>query len=54
MAFYSVMLIVLNRRAPPEVARLKGWRLTVMVMLAGFFVSFSVYSVYDVVGGVLS
>jgi hypothetical protein len=48
------MLIVPSRRAPPEVTRLKGWRLPVMLMLAGFFVSFSVYSVYNVVvGGVL-
>ena len=53
MAFYSVMLIVLNRRALPEVARLKGWRLPVMVVIAFFFISFSVYLVYDVVGGVL-
>jgi len=53
MAFYSVMLIVLNRRALPEVARLKGWRLPVMVVIAFFFVAFSVYLVYDVVGGVL-
>ena len=53
MAFYSVMLIVLNRRALPEVAKLKGWRLPVMVVIAFFFISFSAYLVYDVVGGVL-
>lgn len=33
--------------------RPKGWRLPVMVVIAVFFVSFSVYLVYDVVGGVL-
>ena len=27
MAFYSVLLIALNRKMLPEYARLKGWRL---------------------------
>ncbi|MDQ4000058.1 MAG: Nramp family divalent metal transporter, partial [Actinomycetota bacterium] len=47
MAFYSVMLIVLNRRSLPEVIRLKGWRLPIMVIIALFFVPFAIYVVYD-------
>jgi hypothetical protein len=47
MAFYSVMLIVLNRRSLPEAIRLKGWRLPIMVITALFFVPFAIYVVYD-------
>ncbi len=47
MAFYSVMLIVLNRRTLPEAIRLKGWRLPIMVIIAIFFVPFAIYVVYD-------
>jgi Mn2+/Fe2+ NRAMP family transporter len=47
MAFYSVMLIVLNRRTLPEAIRLKGWRLPIMVVIALFFVPFAIYVVYD-------
>lgn len=49
MALYSVMLIVLNRRALPEVAKLKGWRVPIMILIAIFFVTFSVLLVYDVI-----
>jgi hypothetical protein len=47
MAFYAVLLIVLNRRVLPEPIRLKGWRLPVMVVIAVFFIAFSLYLVYD-------
>lgn len=53
MAFYSVMLIVLNRRALPEQIRLGGYRLVVMVITAVFFVSLSVYLVYDILSKLL-
>ena len=47
MAFYSVMLIVLNRRTLPEAIKLKGWRLPIMVIIALFFVPFAIYVIYD-------
>lgn len=43
MAFYSVLLIFLNRRALPEFAKLKGWRLPVMIVTALFYVSFALF-----------
>jgi hypothetical protein len=49
MAFYSVLLIMLNRRVLPEFARLKGWRVPVMVLIAIFFVSFALLLVYRMV-----
>ena len=49
MAFYSVLLILLNRRALPEFAKLKGWRLPVMVLIAIFFVGFSLILIYQMV-----
>ncbi len=49
MAFYSVLLILLNRRALPEFAKLKGWRLPVMVLIAIFFVSFALVLAYQMV-----
>ncbi len=49
MAFYSVLLIALNRRALPDFARLKGWRLPVMVFCALFYVSFAAYLLYMMV-----
>ena len=49
MAFYSVLLILLNRRALPEFAKLKGWRLPVMVLIALFFVSFALVLAYQMV-----
>ena len=48
MALYSVMLIVLNRKVLPDVAKLKGWRVPVMIVIAIFFVTFSILLVYDV------
>ena len=47
MAFYSVMLIVLNRKVLPDVAKLKGWRVPIMVFIAVFFVVFSLILVYS-------
>jgi hypothetical protein len=49
MAFYSVLLIVLNRRALPEFAKLKGWRVPVMVFCAAFYILFALYLIYQIV-----
>ncbi len=46
MAFYSVLLIALNRKALPNFAKLKGWRVPVMVFCALFYVSFAAYLLY--------
>jgi hypothetical protein len=48
MAFYSVLLIVLNRRALPEFAKLKGWRVPVMVFCAAFYILFALYLIYQI------
>jgi hypothetical protein len=40
MAVYSVLLIILNRRALPEAIKLKGWRLPVLVIAAVFYIFF--------------
>ena len=47
MAFYSVLLIFLNRKMLPEYARLRGWRLPVMIFTALFYVSFAAFLVYQ-------
>lgn len=47
MAFYSVLLIVLNRRAMPRFARLTGWRLPVMVFIAAFYIAFAIFLIYQ-------
>lgn len=47
MAFYSVLLILLNRNSLPEQIRLKSWRLPIMYVIAVFFIGFSLYLVYD-------
>jgi hypothetical protein len=49
MAFHSVLLIVLNRRTLPEFARLKGWRVPVMVFCAAFYILFALYLIYQIV-----
>lgn len=49
MAFYSCMLIVLNRRALPAAIRLRGYRLVVIAVTAVFFVVFGVALLTDVV-----
>lgn len=47
MAFYSVMLIVMNTRALPDPIKLKGFRLVVLVFTAVVFICFSLFLVYD-------
>jgi hypothetical protein len=49
MAFYSVLLIALNRKMLPEFAKLKGWRLPVIILTALFYVSFAVFLIYQMV-----
>lgn len=49
MAFYSVLLIALNRKTLPEFARLKGWRLPIMVFCALFYVTFAAILTYQMV-----
>jgi hypothetical protein len=49
MAFYSVLLIALNRKALPDFARLKGWRLPLMVLIAAFYVTFAAYLLYRMI-----
>jgi hypothetical protein len=46
MAIYSTLLVLLNRRNLPEFARLKGWRLPVMVFCALFYVLPTLYVLY--------
>ena len=46
MAFYSTLLVLLNRRHLPEFARLKGWRLPVNVFVAAFYVLPTLYVLY--------
>src|SRR3712207_8931481 len=41
--FYSVLLIILNRRLLPDPFKLKGWRLVMMWVTAAFFISFALY-----------
>jgi len=49
MAFYSVLLIVLNRGALPAPIKLKGWRLPVLILIAIFFVSLSLLFLYQMI-----
>jgi hypothetical protein len=49
MAIYSVLIIVLNRKALPEFARLKGWRVPVMVVTALFYIAFSLFLIYRMI-----
>jgi hypothetical protein len=49
MAFYSVLLIALNRRTLPEFAKLKGWRLPVMIFTALFYVTFAAVLIYQMI-----
>jgi hypothetical protein len=49
MAFYSVLLIVLNRKALPDFAKLKGWRLPVMIFTALFYVAFALILIYQMI-----
>ncbi|MDN5914281.1 MAG: Nramp family divalent metal transporter [Pseudonocardia sp.] len=47
MAFYSVLIIMINRRFLPQFARLRGWRLPVMIAIAVFYIAFSVFLIYQ-------
>lgn len=49
MAFYSVLLILLNRRALPEWAKLRGYRVPIMVFIAIFYIAFAVFLIYQMV-----
>src|ERR687894_444527 len=46
MAFYSTLLVLLNNRHLPEFARLKGWRLPVMILVAAFYVLPTLYVLF--------
>jgi hypothetical protein len=46
MAFYSTLVVLLNRRHLPEFARLKGWRLPVMILVAAFYVLPTLYVLF--------
>ncbi len=47
MALYSVMLVVLNRRALPEMCKFKGWRLPILIVTAASFLFFSGLLIWD-------
>lgn len=49
MAIYSVLIIMLNRRHLPEFAKLKGWRLPVMILIAMFYIAFSLFLIYQMI-----
>ena len=49
MAVYSVLIIVINRRLLPGFAKLRGWRLPVMIFVALFYVAFSVFLIYQMI-----
>ncbi|GAA1170861.1 Nramp family divalent metal transporter [Pseudonocardia alaniniphila] len=49
MAIYSVLIIMLNRRHLPEFAKLKGWRLPVMILIAMFYIAFSLFLTYQMI-----
>lgn len=49
MAFYSVLVVMINRRLLPPFARLTGWRLPVMVVIAAFYIAFSVFLLYQMI-----
>jgi hypothetical protein len=46
MAIYSTLVTLLNRRHLPEFARLKGWRLLVMILVAAFYVLPTLYVLF--------
>lgn len=49
MAIYSVLIIMLNRRHLPEFAKLKGWRLPIMIVIAMFYIAFSLFLTYQMI-----
>ena len=53
MAVYSVLLLILNRRALPEAIKLKGWRLPVLVIAAVFYIFFVGWFIVTQIQGLL-
>jgi hypothetical protein len=49
MALYSTMLVVLNRRALPGEIKLKGWRLSIIIKTAVFFISLSLFLLHQII-----
>lgn len=49
MAFYSVLLIVLNRRALPGRIRLRGFRLAAIMFSSVVFMVFTAFLVYQAI-----
>jgi len=49
MAIYSVLLIVLNRRALPGYARLRGYRLPIMWFISAFYIAFALFLLVQMV-----
>lgn len=49
MAFYWVLLVLLNRKVPPEFAKLKGWRVPTVVYCAAVFIFFALYLIYEMI-----
>jgi hypothetical protein len=51
MAFYSTMLLVLNRRALPDPIKLKSYRLVIIAFSSVVFIGLSIYLLYAVATG---
>jgi hypothetical protein len=51
MAFYSTLLLVLNRRALPDPIKLKSHRLVVIAFSSVMFIGLSIYLLYAVATG---
>jgi hypothetical protein len=49
MAFYSTLLIVLNRRALPEEIKLRSYRLVAIAITAMFFIGLSLFLLYQII-----
>jgi hypothetical protein len=53
MAVYTVLLLILNRRALPEAIRLQGWRLPVMAFASIFYIFFVGWFIVVTIQGAL-
>jgi hypothetical protein len=51
MAFYSTLLLVLNRRVLPEPIKLKSYRLAVIAFSSVGFIALSIFLLYQVATG---
>ena len=49
MAFYSTLLLVLNRRALPEEIKLRSYRLVAIAVTAVFFIGLSLFLIYQII-----